>query len=137
MSENVEASLRGFEAFSHGDWDACLAEIDPEIEWHLTFQLPDLPPEKTVFRGHDEVKTLWDAFRGAWDELTLELEQVLYDRDDMVIAKVRFRGRGGSSGAEVDRVLFYVQELREARLLRLRPFQSEAEAFAAADVERD
>ena len=96
MSENVATAERGFAAFSRGDWDACLAEVDPEIEWHLTFPLPDLPPDKTVFRGHAAV-----------------------------------------SGIEVDRVVFYIQDLRDAKMIRQRPFETEADAFAAAGVERD
>ncbi|HZA58181.1 MAG TPA: nuclear transport factor 2 family protein [Solirubrobacterales bacterium] len=128
---------RGFEAFSRGDLDAGLAEIHPEIEWHLAFRLPDLPPEKTVFLGHDEVRDLWAAFRGVWDELTLEGEELLYDSDDVVIERVRFRGRGGASGIEVDRVIHYVQEMRDGKLVRIRPFDSAEEAFAAAGVERE
>ena len=136
MSENADTMRRGFEAFSAGDWDRLLADVDPEIEWHLTFQLPDLPPDKKVFHGHDELRTLFGAFRSVWDELTLELEEVLHDADDLLILKVRFQGRGGASGVEVDRHLFYVEELRDGKLLRQRPFETEEEAFAAAGVER-
>jgi ketosteroid isomerase-like protein len=137
VSENSDSTRRGFAAFSRGDWEETLANIDPEIEWHLGFRLPDLPPDKTVFKGHDEVRELWDAFRSVWDELTLEPEEILYDKDDVLIVKTRFRGRGGSSGIEVDRVFVYIQELRDGKLLRQRPFDTEDEAFAAAGVERD
>ncbi len=132
---NIDTMERGFAAFSRGDWDACLAEMDPEVEWHLTFQLPDLPPDKQVFRGHDEVRMLFQNLAGAWDELTLEMLEVVHEEDDMHILKVRFAGRGGASGVEVDRVLYYVQEMREGRLLRQRPFDSEQDALEAAGVE--
>jgi ketosteroid isomerase-like protein len=137
MSENVETMKRGFAAFSRGDWDACLAEIDPAIEWHVTFRFPDLPPDKTVFHGHDEVRVLFDGLAAAFDELSLDLEEVLYERGDLQIVRARFVGRGGATGIEVDRRLFYVQELRDQLLFRQRPFDTEAEAFAAAGVERD
>jgi ketosteroid isomerase-like protein len=136
MSENAETMRRGFAAFSRGDWDGLLADVDPEIEWHLVFQLPDLPPEKQVFHGHDELRTLFDAFGSVWDQLTLEVEEVLHDADDLLILRVRFHGRGGASGIEVDRSLFLVEELRDAKLRRQRPFETEEEAFAAAGVER-
>jgi ketosteroid isomerase-like protein len=136
MSENVKASKRGFEAFSRGDWDACVAEMDPGIEWHLTFQLPDVPPDKKIFRGQDEVKELFEVFKSAWDELTVEVEEVLHDADGVLVQRVRFQGRGGASGVKVDRIVYYVQDLREAKLLRQRPFDTEAEAFAAAGLER-
>ncbi len=137
MSENADTMRRGFAAFSRGDWDGLLAEIDPEIEWHLVFELPDLPPDKKVFHGHDELRTLFDAFRSVWDELTLEVEEILHEGDDLLILRVLFQGRGGASGIEVDRHLFLVQELRGGKLLRQFPFETEAEAFAAAGVGRD
>ena len=136
-SADVETMRRGFAAFSRGDWDGLLAEVDPEIEWHLVFQLPDLPPDKKVFHGHDELRTLFDAFRSVWEELTLEVKEILHDADGLLILRVRFQGRGGASGIEVDRHLFLVEELRDGKLLRQFPFETEEEAFAAAGVERD
>lgn len=128
--------LRGFEAFSRGDWEACLAEVHPEIEWHVAFRLPDLPPGKEIWFGHDEVKELFEAFKAVWDELTVEVEEILYDADDLLISRVRFRGRGGGSGIEVDRRLFYLQQIREGKLLRQIPFESGEAAFAAAGLDR-
>lgn len=136
MSENAEIARRGFAAFSRGDWDACLAEVHAEIEWHLTFRLPDLPPDKDVYYGHEEVQELFDAFKSVWDELTIDVEEVLYDRDDVLVLRVRFRGRGGASGIEVDRRLFYLQTIEDGKLRVQRPFESEREAFAAAGVAR-
>jgi ketosteroid isomerase-like protein len=136
VSENSESSRRGFAAFSRGDIDAMLTEMDPEIEWHVTFPFPDLPPGTTVFRGHEEVKDLFVRLLDVWEELTIELEEVLYDADDLLIERVRFHGRGAGSGAEAERVIHYVQDIRDTKLLRIRPFDTEAEAFAAAGVER-
>jgi ketosteroid isomerase-like protein len=135
VSENVDTVTRGFAAFSRGDWDGTFAEIDPEIEWHLTFQLPDLPPGKTVYRGFDEVRTLFDNLAAFWKELTLEVLEVVHEGEDLLIVKSRFSGRSGDAGIEVDRVLYYLLELRDGRLQRLRPFDTEAEAFEAAGVE--
>ena len=135
-SQNADTVRRGFAAFSRGDWEGTFADIDPEIEWHLTFQLPDLPPDKTVFRGYDELRTLFDNLAAFWDELTLEMVDVLHDDGDLLVVKARFSGRGGQAGIEVDRVLYYVQEMRDGKLLRQRPFDTEDEAFEAAGVER-
>lgn len=140
-SANVELMRRGFANFSRADWEATLAEIHPEIEWHLTFRLPDLSPDKTVFHGHEEVRELWVHLREAWDQLDLDLEQVLFDGegaggDGLLVLRVRFRAQSESSGIEVDRRLFYVQEIRDGMLLRQRPFDTEDEAFAAAGVPR-
>ena len=138
MSEGAENSKRAYEAFSRGDIDGVLAVIDPEVEWHVSFRFPDLPPDKTVFHGHEEVRSLMEAFHGVFEELTMELEELLHDADAVLIERVRFHGRGTDSGAEADRVIYYVQDMGgDAKLLRIRPFDTEAEAFAAAGVERD
>jgi ketosteroid isomerase-like protein len=135
MSENLEATRRGFAAFSRRDFDASLAEVDPDVEWHLAFRLPDLPADKRVYRGHDEVRSLWTHLLEVWDSLTLEVEEVLHDADDLLIVRSRFRGRGRGSGVEVDRTVFYVLNLREGRLLRVVPCESESEAREAAGLD--
>ena len=37
---------------------------------------------------------LFQNLAGAWDELTLEMLEVVHEEDDMHILKVRFAGRG-------------------------------------------
>jgi hypothetical protein len=52
-----------------------------------------------------------------------------------VVIRARFVGRGSGSGIEVDRTLFYVFEIAAGKLRRLRPFDTEAQALAAAAPE--
>ena len=133
--ENIALIHRGFDAFSRGDFDAGVADLDPDVEWHLAFRLPDLPLDKTVYHGRDEVRRVWAAFRSAWDELTLSLEEVVDARGDVVVIHARFVGRGSGSGIEVDRTIFYVFEIAGGKLKRLRPFDTESQALAAAAPE--
>jgi ketosteroid isomerase-like protein len=109
--------------------------MQPDVEWHVSFRLPDLPMNKTVYRGPDEVMQLWAAFRSVWDELSVTLEEVIEAFQDVVVVRARFVGRGGASGVEVDRTVFYVFEIAAGKLKRLRPFDTEAEALAAAGSE--
>jgi len=125
-------ALRGLAAFSRGDLEESIAEIHPEIEWHIAFRLPDLPAGKEVYRGHDEVLTVWRSFRSAWDELTIEMEEVLLDEPDVIVMRVRFRGKGQASGIEVDRALYYVMRMREGRLAFTKTFEEADQALAAA-----
>ncbi|HZG48457.1 MAG TPA: nuclear transport factor 2 family protein [Thermoleophilaceae bacterium] len=130
--ENIALIQRGLDAFSRGDFDAGVADMDPEIEWHVAFRLPDMPPEKTIYRGPDEVRRLWAAFTSVWEQLTVTLEEVVEARDDVVVVRARFAGQGSGSGIEVDRTVFYVFEIVAEKLKRLRPFDTEAEAVLAA-----
>ena len=36
--ENVEAVKRGVAAYNRGDYEALLAEFDPDVEWHGAFR---------------------------------------------------------------------------------------------------
>lgn len=134
---NAEIAQRAMAAFSRGDLEEGLATLDPEIEWHVAFQLPDVTPGKTVFHGHDEVLGLWRAFRSVWSELVIDWEEVEAESEGTLVVRVRFRGRGGTSGVEVDRTIFYVLEVDDRLLKRIRPFDSADEAFEAAGIERE
>jgi ketosteroid isomerase-like protein len=135
MSENLEVTLRGFDAFSRRDLDKSLAEMHPEVEWHVAFRLPDLPPDKDIYRGHQEVRELWESLLEVWDSLTIEVEEVLEDRDDLLVLRTRFTGRSTRHGVDIERVVYYVMEVRERKLRRVRPFESEAEAREAAGAD--
>lgn len=111
--------------------------MDSEIQWYITFRLPDLPPDMTVVRGHDQVRELWNAFRSVWEQVTVEVVEVLEQSDDVLVCKVRFRGQGSASGVEVDRILYYVFEMSaEEMLKRIQPFDDPDEALRAAGMGR-
>ena len=131
MSErerNLAMLERGLSAFSRRAYDEAMADVHPEIEWYVTFQMPDRPFAKDVYRGRDEVGGLWGAFASVWDELTIALEEILYADDERIVARARFRGRGAGSGVEVDRVVFYSYRMRDGMLAYSRAFDDQASA---------
>jgi ketosteroid isomerase-like protein len=132
--ENIALVYRGLDAFSRGDFDAGVKDMQPDIEWHLSFRLPDLPLDKPVYHGQDEVRRLWAAFRSGWAKLTVTLEEVVDAREDFVVVRTRFVGRGGASGIEVDRTVFYLFEIAAGKLKRLRPFDTGRKALEAAGL---
>jgi ketosteroid isomerase-like protein len=119
---------RGLDAFSRGAFDEAVAELHPEIEWHVAFRLPDLPDQRDVCHGLDEVRALWEAFTAAWETLTVELEELLYVDEERLVARTRFRGRGSKSGIEVDRVIYYSYRYRDGLLAYTRGFDDEESA---------
>lgn len=131
--QNIALIQDGFKAFSRGDLETGVENMHPDVEWHMAFRMPDLPFDKTVYRGQDEVRQLWATLREVWDQLTLTLEEVVAARDDLVVVRARFDGRAAASGIELNRTLFYVFEIPAGKLKRLRPFDTEAEARAAVE----
>ncbi len=97
-SANAETVEKAMGAFSRGELEEVPATPAPDVEWHLAFQLPDLPPGKTVFRGHDEARGIWTAFRSAWDGLVIDREEAEAEEGDALAVRVRFSGRGERSG---------------------------------------
>jgi hypothetical protein len=60
------------------------------------------------------------------------VEDVIDDRAEATVVRVRFVGRPLNVDVAVDRVLYYVFEIADEKLRRLRPFDTQAEALAAA-----
>jgi ketosteroid isomerase-like protein len=136
VSSNEELSREGLRRWSEGDLEGTFATMDPGIEWHLAFELPDLPAGKLVYTGFDEVRQVWDAFRSVWDTITVEIEEVLHDEDGMLVARANFAGKASGSGIELERTVYYVLDISEARLLtRIRPFDSLDQAWEAAGLD--
>jgi ketosteroid isomerase-like protein len=124
----IDTVRRGLAAFSRGDFEAAAHEIHPDIEWHVTFRLPDLPLPNDVYRGPEEVLQLWRAFTSAWETMETEIEEILYVDAERALLRVRFAGRGAESGVEVNRILFQAYRLREGRLIYSRGHDDEASA---------
>jgi hypothetical protein len=75
---------------------------------------------------------LWAAMKDAWETFTVGVEEVIDDRDEATVVRVRFVGQPLNVDVAVDRVLYYVFEIADGKLRRLRPFDTQAEALAAA-----
>lgn len=132
MPSHLELITRGLSAFSRGDFDEAAREMHPDVEWHLALRLPELPPGQTVFHGVDQVRELWSMTRAGWDELRIAVEEVVAEDDDVIVVRARFVGRLKAAAVEVDRAFYYVFDLEDDKLRRLRPFDTRAEALAAA-----
>ena len=132
---NAEIARRALASWSRGDVEETLRSLDREVEWHVTMRLPDMPLDKDVYNGREEVRALWETLRSVWDSLTLEIEEVITDSGDVLLARVRFRGTGISSGVEVDRVVYYVMVIRDERLARIQPFDELPAARHAAGID--
>jgi ketosteroid isomerase-like protein len=131
---NEEVLREGFAAFSEGRFEDCLETLDPEIEWHIAFRLPDLPLDRSVVHGHDEVMELWRQFASVWERLVFDPQEILYDRGEKTIVRIRLHATGSSSGIELDSTLYYSMTIRDGLLCRFRGFDSPEEAAADLGV---
>jgi ketosteroid isomerase-like protein len=128
--ENMEAVLRGYEAFNRGDLEAASAGFDPEIEWVPLDHLPEAAP----VRGPEGVRRWWTMWREHMDDFRIEIEEVI-DVGDSVIVMTVMHGTGRESGAAVPTPLFaHVWTRRAGRSVRMEMFPSKAAALEAVGL---
>ena len=89
MSDNVERTRRGYEAFARGDLDAIRDLLAPDIVWHV-------PGRSTLagdYRGIDAVLTYFgELFTRSAGTFSAELIECGEIAPDLVACLVRIRG---------------------------------------------
>ena len=125
--ENVDKARAFIEAYNRRDFDAAVESFDPEIDWVL----PERQSSDSC-RGPDEVRRFWEGLDETMEELTL-LPQEFVDAGDRVATRLRHRGRGKLSGAEIDEEMYHqVATFADGRIVRMEYFGEWSEALEAA-----
>ena len=97
MSQNnVDLVRRGYDAWNSGDIDAVISLVHPDVEWVGYTHIP----ESGNLRGRDEVRAWLERFLDAWEEMDVQIVEVI-EAEDKVAALVSLTGRGKGSGVEV------------------------------------
>ena len=122
---NADLIRRGYQAWNHGDVEAVVEFLDPEIRWEGYTHIP----ESGTLTGRDEVRAWLERFLEAWEELDIEVTDMI-ENNDRVIALVSFRGLGKGSGVEVEGgVDAHVWTVRDGRAVAVRLYQGTQEAL--------
>ena len=81
---------RLFETYSQGDYAAAAACLAPGVVYEVGQEVPAV--------GHDEVRSMWERWDGAWEDMETVPEEFL-DAGEHVVVTVRYSARGqGRSG---------------------------------------
>jgi ketosteroid isomerase-like protein len=133
--ENVEIVRRVYDAAARRDSATVLALYDPNVE------LDPSPLEPwaggDIYRGHDGLRSFFREWHEAWKEIEYDYEELIDAGDEQVISVVTRRGRGRTSGVEVEKHWALVWTLRDGRVLRLVWFPTRAQALEAAGLSED
>ena len=133
-TESFKTLEAAFEAWNRRDIDAIMENVREDIVWRTGGQIPDI---EKVYRGHDGVRLFFRQFAEAWEEISIEIEDVIDDREDQIVVLVSFHARG-REGIEVDGRFFQIYLYDERH--RVREFQAfgeddEAEARREAGLD--
>ena len=132
---NVEIVRRVYEAVARDDSKAVLALYDPGVETDWS-RLPEsgLSGQAVTFRGHDGLRSLHRVWNEAWSSAEDHCDELI-DAGEQVVSVVTRRGRGRTSGVEVQTRRAGVWTIREGRVVRTVWFASVSEALKAVGLE--
>ncbi len=128
--ENVDAALKGLDAFNRRDKAAWLAVNDPEVE-----AVPPRDwPESDPIRGREAVWDFYVENVEAFREGVLENTELIEVGHDKVVGHVQGEMQGKTSGASVAFDLWTVGTYRDGQALRVEWFAEREQALAAVGL---
>ena len=130
-TESFKTLEAGVAAWNRRDIDAVMENLSADIVWRTGGQIPDI---EAVYEGHDGVRRFFGEFVDPWDEISIGIEEVIDDREDQVVVRVRFHARG-RAGIEVDGRFFQIYRYDESHLCReFHAFPEEAKEEALREA---
>jgi ketosteroid isomerase-like protein len=126
-AENVGVVRMGYEAWNRGDVEGVLGLLDPEVDWQGYTHLP----ESGALEGRDQVGAWLERFLDAWEQLDIDVAELI-EAGDHVVALVSFHGRGKGSGVQVEGgVDAHVWTIRNGQIAAVKLYQGTREALEA------
>jgi ketosteroid isomerase-like protein len=133
--ENVEAFKSAVEANNRGDYEALIARMHPDVEWHAVFQVM-FGGQARVCRGHEGVREYLRDLDEAFDVRQVEILE-FRDMGKRIVAIGQVRGRGRVSGAELDSPISFVAEFTDGKVIRMSDYLNATEALEAAGLSEE
>jgi ketosteroid isomerase-like protein len=124
--ENVDVMRRVVEAAGRQDYQAVLADLDPEVEIDDT----DIP-ESTGTDSFLEWLARWDQ---VWESWHIEDLEVRASSEDQAIALFTMVAKGKGSGVELTRPDALVASFRDGKAVKLGYYNDQAQALEAVGL---
>jgi ketosteroid isomerase-like protein len=114
---NVETVRLLFERFDASGVESALELISEDF---VAVVPPALSAEPDVYEGHDGVRRYFAGFDQMLDEVHWEPLEIV-EEGDAVIAWVRFRGRGSTSGIDVEQHAAVLLRVVDGKVIQMDP----------------
>ena len=136
LQETIKTVREVTAAFNRGDLDAWLEYLADDIDYRaVEGALDDHGP----IHGRDAMHTYaqdWrDTLRDTFDDLRVELLELIDAGDDKVIAVTRGSGRAKVSGVEMGLTFAVLYTVRDGKIVRGREYWTRDEALEAAGLQ--
>jgi ketosteroid isomerase-like protein len=128
--ENVAWVRRSFQLLDDGDLDE-MVRITPED--FVLDRSESRGLRSGVFRGPEEIRKIWEDFMEAWADYEV-YETEIIDAGDVVVRVGGIRGRGRSSGIEVQAEAATVWRFEGGGPVSASLYQTKAKALEAAGL---
>ena len=132
--ENVEIMRRTWEAFSRGDLAEAAEAFAGDVHFDVSRDVWGALVGGGQYRGLEGLGAWLQDLYGAFEDFAMEAEEVIDAGDDQVITVLYARGRGRTSGIEVEHRPGGVSTVHGGKIVRLVWFPSRGEALEAAGL---
>ena len=129
--ENVAVLRTAFDAYNRRDYDAALEPFHPEVEWHFP---STIGLDFEHLSGADQIRDFWRSLDEVFEGFTLILRELNAISEGVVLAHLRFEGRGRGSGAETEIEWHVVWRFRNGLVFRADHFLERPQALEAAGL---
>ena len=130
-TSNLDLVRSAFDAWNRGDIEAFADHAAEDVAW---LEVSGRPEGGTSERlGRDRMRKSLESLFEAWESYRLEPEQI-HDLGDRVLAVVRERARGRTSGVEVDSLWGYLITVEAGQIRRIEAYRDAGQAFEIAGL---
>jgi len=115
-------------------WGNCDFRLDPDlVDPEMILVLSAGFPHAGTYSSRRELAKYMQGFLEAWDRLTITAEEIV-EAGDAVVATVRQRGVGITSGIATDLRYFQAWSVHGGRIIRLESYRDRREALEAVGL---
>jgi ketosteroid isomerase-like protein len=130
---NVELVRGIYEAVARRDDVAPYEVYSEDIIWDVSHTARAAFLMKPVYHGHEGVREAWREVLSSWGEVDFDVEQLI-DAGERVLAVLREREIGRTSGVPVETTHLAVWTLVAGKVVRMQVFDDRREALEAAGL---
>ena len=121
--QNIQAAQAGYAAFSRGDMQGVLAQLDDSVEW-VTPLTAGMPGSGTK-HGHAGVLEFFQAVAECWDFQTFEPRQFIAS-GDLLAVEGYYRARARKTGLVAESAWVMVWRFRNGKCIHFQEYTDTA-----------